>query len=398
MPSNGLHSSVKTGETPVPGLAGWVARFAVFIKSRGFRVFQSGILDTLRSLEQINLSSREDFFSALRANLVTNDMEWAQFLDLFEEFFRENDQEDEKSKDDSDSPGNSDDASETDPKYQTESKAEQACEMVDQDQKEFFDGVSYSPVSILERKDLSRFCREDIQVAQLTLKKMLEPFKIQTSRRSKRSRKRGDMDFPKIMRKSLKNGGVPLELFYKEKRRRLKRLVILADVSGSMDRYARFVMPFILGLKGIGSRAEVFVFSTSLTPITTTLRHLSLEKALERISEEVPDWSGGTRIGYSFQQFNQHHGITLLNRRTVLVILSDGWDLGGKKLLEREMENLSRKAHTVIWLNPLAGDPDYEPICQGMKVALPYVDYLLPVASLQNLRKVGKLLSKVMLH
>jgi len=126
--------------------------------------------------------------------------------------------------------------------------------------------------------------------------------------------------------------------------------------------------------------------------------HLSLEKALERISREVPEWSGGTRIGYSLHQFNQEHGVTLLNRRTVVVILSDGWDLGGRVLLEREMRNLRKKSHTVIWLNPLAGDPDYEPICQGMKVALPYVDHLLPADSLQSLRRVGRLLARVVTH
>ncbi len=206
------------------------------------------------------------------------------------------------------------------------------------------------------------------------------------------------MDFRRIIRKSLKTGGMPLELFYKKRKKRLKRLVILADVSGSMDRYARFVMPFILGLKGIGSRAQVFVFSTSLTPITSVVRRLSIEKALEYISQLVPDWSGGTRIGYSLHQFNEGHGESLLNKRTVVVVMSDGWDLGGRELLKREMKTLSRKAHSVIWLNPLAGDTEYRPVCRGMQTALPYVDYFLAADSLQNLKKVGRTLSRVMAH
>ena len=189
-----------------------------------------------------------------------------------------------------------------------------------------------------------------------------------------------------------------MELFFKEKKKRLKRMVILADVSGSMDRYAQFVMPFMLGLRGVGSRAEVFVFSTSLTPVTFIIRHLSFEKALERIAREVPEWSGGTRIGYSLHQFNQAHGHRLVSQRTVVVILSDGWDLGGKELLRREMEALARKAHTVIWLNPLAGDPDYQPVCQGMRIALSYVDYFLPADSLQSLKQVARLLSRIMIH
>jgi uncharacterized protein with von Willebrand factor type A (vWA) domain len=110
------------------------------------------------------------------------------------------------------------------------------------------------------------------------------------------------------------------------------------------------VMPFILGMKGIGSRAEVFVFSTSLTPVTHVIRKQTLDRVLEMIVGEVPDWSGGTRIGYSLHQFNEAHGHRLLNRRTVVVILSDGWDLGAKNLLRREMETLSAKVHAVSWL------------------------------------------------
>jgi uncharacterized protein with von Willebrand factor type A (vWA) domain len=206
------------------------------------------------------------------------------------------------------------------------------------------------------------------------------------------------MDFPRIMKKSLKTEGIHMGLFYRQKKKRLKHLVILADVSGSMDKYARFVMPFILGLRGMGSRAEVFVFSTSLTSISFILRHLSIEKALERAAREVPDWSGGTRIGYSLHQFNQGQGQRLLSRRAVVVILSDGWDLGGKEILRREMAILNTKAHCVIWLNPLAGYPEYQPLCQGMKLALPYVDYFLPVDTLESLKKVGTLLSRVMVH
>jgi len=123
-----------------------------------------------------------------------------------------------------------------------------------------------------------------------------------------------------------------------------------------------------------------------------------VERALELISREVPDWSGGTRIGYSLHQFNQAHGERLLNRRTVVVVMSDGWDLGGRDLLIREMEDLNRRAHCVIWLNPLAGSEDYWPTCRGMQAALPYVDYFLPADTLQSLKRAGRTLSRVMVH
>jgi uncharacterized protein with von Willebrand factor type A (vWA) domain len=157
-------------------------------------------------------------------------------------------------------------------------------------------------------------------------------------------------------------------------------------------------MPFLLGLRGVGSKAEVFVFSTSLSSISFLIRHFNYDEILDHIASSVPDWSGGTRIGYSLHQFNQGPGQRLLNRRTVVLILSDGWDLGGKELLRREMEMLRRKAYCVVWLNPLAGDPGYEPVCGGMKVALPYVDHFVPVSNLQSLKQVGRIISRAMVH
>jgi len=226
----------------------------------------------------------------------------------------------------------------------------------------------------------------------------MEPFRIDSSRRLKKSGKTGLLDFPRIMRKSLRADGLPLVFFYKKKKKRLRRLVVLADVSGSMDRYARFVMPFLLGLRAAGSRAEVFVFSTSLTSITFIVRHVGLDKAMERISLEVSDWSGGTRIGFSLGQFNQIYGRRLLTKRSVVVILSDGWDLGSKALLRREMAALSRGVHCLIWLNPLIGDLHDQPLCQGMRAALPYVDHLLPANNMESLRRAGRLLSRVIIR
>jgi uncharacterized protein with von Willebrand factor type A (vWA) domain len=377
-----------------PGLAGKVVRFADFLKGQGFRIFQSSVHDSLRSLEEIDILERADVFAVLRANLVTNDLEWTQFKNLFDEFWSRSDRK--PAKVESLSRRRRDRGGNPDLDVFKDVRNERSSGLDLNDRKEWLEGIAYSPVSNVEKKDFGRFDNADIQIAQLALKRIIKPFLIQVSRRTKRSRKQGDTDFPRIMRKSLKTDGLPVDLFYKAKKKRLKRLVILADVSGSMDRYARFVMPFMLGLRGIGPRAEVFVFSTSLTSITFTVRHLSIDKAVERIAREVPDWSGGTRIGYSLHQFNQDHGRMLVSRRTVVVILSDGWDLGGKEILRREMAELSRKAYCVIWLNPLAGDPEYQPVCHGMRIALPFVDYFLPADNLMSLKRVGRLLSRVM--
>jgi uncharacterized protein with von Willebrand factor type A (vWA) domain len=381
------------------GLISRIISFAAFLRDRGFRVFQSSIHDALRGLEVIDLANRTDFFFCLRSNLSTTDLEWAQFETLFEEFWGRMDQVVQETENEQQRPEpDARDGGEGE-ECQQETQTEESNDAKPPGDKEWLEGVAYSPVvSTIETKDLGRFNQADVQVANLALKKMMEPFKLDTSRRSRRSRKTGRMDFQRIIRKSLKTGGIPFELFFKRKKMRLKRLVILADVSGSMDRYAQFVMPFLLGLRGIGSRAEVFVFSTSLTSITFSVRHMSFEKVISHIAQAVPDWSGGTRIGFSLHQFNEIHGQRLLSQRTVVVVLSDGWDLGAKVLLKREMEHLSRKCHKVIWLNPLAGDPDYEPLCRGMNTALPYVDHFMAADSLQSLKRVGRLLSRVMVH
>ncbi len=372
-----------------------VILFSRFLRNRGFKVFSSCIVDALRGLESVDIAKREDFFSVLRANMVATDLEWRIFRELFDEFWQGllGEGEEERKEE---CKGDLLDQCE-DQAMEREIGAPTA-ERADTDgpcKKEYLEGSTYSPVAVLEKKDLSKFERGDIQIAQLILKNMMAPFKITAARRFKRSRKPGDIHFRLMMKKSMKADGIPMELFYRARKKRLKRLVILADVSGSMDRYAQFVMPFIMGLKGIGSRAEAYVFSTSLTAISPILRKCNVDKVLELIANEVPDWSGGTRIGESLQQFVERYGRRHLNKRTVILIMSDGWDLGARKLLTRGMETISNKVHCIIWLNPLAGDPAYKPVCGGMQAALPYVDYFLAAESLRSLKKVGKTLTKV---
>jgi uncharacterized protein with von Willebrand factor type A (vWA) domain len=372
-----------------------VILFARFLRSHGFKVFSTGIVDALKGLKETDLLDREDFFNVLRANLVAGDMEWKLFRDLFEEFWGAEEAPKEKGREDQAEesvPDSEDLIMAAPPQHATEDRVD----LLAPGKKESLEGTLYSPVALFEKRDLSQFERGDIQIAHLILKNIMASFRLAESRRFKRSNKSRDMDFRLILKRSLKVEGLPLDLFYRRRKRRLKKLVILADVSGSMDRYVRFLMPFLLGLRGIGSQSEVYVFSTSLTRITFFVRKLPVEKALSRISSEVPDWSGGTRIGESLQQFHERYGQRHLNKRTVVVIMSDGWDLGVRSLLQKEMQRLSGKVHSVIWLNPLAGDPEYRPLCRGMQAVLPYVDHLLAADSLQSLRRVGRVLSKVM--
>jgi len=380
---------------PDQSIAQRVILFARFLRSHGFKVFSTGTVDALKGMQETGLQDRKDFFHILRANMVTGDMEWKLFNDLFEEFWRAREDPQEKGPEDQEGesvPNPEDLIMVAPPQHANEDRVD----LLVPGKKDSLEGTLYSPVALFEKKDLSQFERGDIQVAHLILKHMMASFRLAESRRFKRSNKARDMDFRRILKRSLKVEGLPVELIYRRRKKRLKKLVILADVSGSMDRYVRFLMPFLLGLRGIGSQSEVYVFSTSLSRITFFVRKLPVEKALSRIAGEVPDWSGGTRIGESLQQFHERYGQRHLNKRTVVVIMSDGWDLGARSLLQKEMQTLSAKVHCVIWLNPLAGDPEYRPLCKGMQAVLPYVDHLLAADSLQSLRRVGKVLSKVM--
>ncbi|MEW6665108.1 MAG: VWA domain-containing protein [Thermodesulfobacteriota bacterium] len=389
-------ASSEGGRSRETGLPGQVVLFARLLKERGFKAFSSGVEEALRGLDQIDISVKEDFFAVLRATLVCSDLEWHLFPELFRSFWFQEEKVEKETP-----PGElwEEEAQKgrAGGEILVQESAGKERSKVEEDlEREFLEGVSYSPVSVVEQKDLGRFQTADIPVAQLALKNLISPFRPEASRRRKRSSRPGDMDFRRVMRKGLRSEGIPLVLYFKRRRKRLKRMVVLADVSGSMDRYARFVMPFILGLRGISWRAEVFVFSTSLTPVTSILKRHGVEDVLEAIAREVPDWSGGTRIGYSLHQFNRRYGKRHLNRRTVVVILSDGWDLGARSLLLKEMESLSNQVHAVIWLNPLAGDPGYAPLLRAMEDLLPYLDYLLPADSLQSLKRVGRTLAKVM--
>jgi uncharacterized protein len=377
------------------GLTEQVILFARFLKHHGFKVFSSSVVDALRGLDAGGISARQDFFHILRANFTSTDVEWTLFSDLFEAFWRQAPKEEGRKEGEGtrELPECMQDALlERMNPVEGEEKADRSAKH----EKECLEGAFYSPVALLEKKDLSSFDRKDIQIAGLILKHMMFPFRLSDARRFERSRRPGNIHFRLILKKSLKAGGIPFDLYYRRKKKRLKKLVILVDVSGSMDRYARFVMPFIMGLKGVGARADVYVFSTSLTPITRFVRKLPLEKALDMISEAVPDWSGGTRIGDSLRQFNERYGSKHLNKKTIAVIMSDGWDLGAKRVLRDEMAALAHRVHSVLWLNPLARDPDFKPLCKGMQTVLPFVDHLLPADSLSSLRRVGRTLTRVM--
>jgi uncharacterized protein with von Willebrand factor type A (vWA) domain len=206
------------------------------------------------------------------------------------------------------------------------------------------------------------------------------------TRRAERARRGEHVDLRRTLRGSLRTGGEPTRLAHRRRRVIRRRVVLLCDISGSMEPYARAYLQF---LTCAGRNAEAFVFATRLTRITRALATRSPERAIQRAAAAAPDWSSGTRIGEALKAFNDRHGRRGMARGAVIVILSDGWERGEPALVAREMERLSRLAYRIVWVNPRAASESFVPRVGGMAAALPYVDALVSGHSLEALGEVA---------
>jgi hypothetical protein len=196
-----------------------------------------------------------------------------------------------------------------------------------------------------------------------------------------------------MFRRSLATGGDVLEWVWRRPVRRPRALVVICDISGSMERHARVLLRFSQALASSAVRTEAFVFGTRLTRVTRLLRDRDRDRALDRVADTVTDWSGGTRIGESFREFNQQWARRVLRSSAVVVVVSDGWDRGDPALVARETARLQRSCHRLIWLNPLASSPGYQPLAGGMSAAMPFIDDFVPAGTLASLERLGVLLS-----
>lgn len=182
----------------------------------------------------------------------------------------------------------------------------------------------------------------------------------------------------------------------REPRKKPRPLVVIADISGSMERYTRLLLHFIYSLtQGLRQRVEAFAFGTRLTRLSRHMRHRDVARALAGVSHAVSDWSGGTRIGESLRTFNYDWARRVLGGGAVVLLISDGWDRGDPELLAKEVDRLRRSCHRLIWLNPLLGSPEYEPLTRGMVAALPYVNDFLPVHNLESLEELARHLERL---
>jgi uncharacterized protein with von Willebrand factor type A (vWA) domain len=203
----------------------------------------------------------------------------------------------------------------------------------------------------------------------------------------------GLLDLRRTIRHSLRHGGEPLRLARRRRKWKRRPLVILCDISGSMDRYARLLLQFIYALAHRLDRVESFVFSTRLTCISRQLRRRNIDDALDEAARSVRDWGSGTRIGEALKHFNYVWARRVLGEGAIVLVISDGWDRGNIDLLAREMDRLHRSCRRLIWLNPLLGAAGYQPLVRGIQAALPHVDDFLPVHNLASLEQLAETLA-----
>ena len=254
---------------------------------------------------------------------------------------------------------------------------------------------TYSDREILRHKNFAEMDTEESEAIKQMMSRLL--WKV-NGRRTRRHRpgKGHLLDLRRTLRLSLRSEGEIFNWSYREPKLKPRPLVVIADISGSMERYTRLLLHFIYGMKAALSQpVEAFVFSTRLTRITRPLQIRDLDLALKNVGQLVNDWAGGTRIGESLKMFNFEWGRRVLGGGAVVLIISDGWDRGDVDLLKREMARLKRNCHRLIWLNPLLGAPGYEPLTRGIQAALPNIDNFLPVHNLVSLEDLAKRLADV---
>ena len=253
----------------------------------------------------------------------------------------------------------------------------------------------WSEEEILRHKDFASLTPEEHEHVR---KLIARAGAVRPERRSRRLRPhaRGRaFDLRRAVRSSLGTGGDVAERAFRRRTLVPRKVVLLCDVSGSMEAYARALLLFVHAVVGTGRGVEAFAFGTRLTRLTPELAERDPERALEAAARRVVDWTGGTRIGASLKAFNDEWGRRALTRGAVVVIASDGWERGETAVVGREMARLARASYAVVWVNPLKGSPEYQPLAGGMRAALPYVDRFLPGHNLASLEGLADVLAGI---
>ena len=370
-------------------------RFAEVLRRLGLEAGPANVLDMVRATEHVHIGRRGEFYQAARSIFVHRRQDLPIFDEAFQVFWRKPNTArsgmDLRSMGEqrrfrkpqvsagSDEPMDDTLALDGDPDDDSVSRIDLTR--------------TYSAREVLRQKDFAQFSGQETAEA----RRMMEGLNWDLGLRRTRRLVPGDganIDVRRTLRRSLQYGGEMLELAERGPKSRPRSLALICDVSGSMERYTRMLLHFIHTI-ATGQNIEAFLFATRLTRITRQLRYRSIDQAINEVSRAVPDWAGGTRIGEAVKTFNYQWLRRTLRGQAIVLIISDGWDRGEPELLARETSRLQRSCHRLIWLNPLLGSPDYQPLTLGMQAALPYVDDFLPVHNMNSLQALAQRLGDI---
>jgi uncharacterized protein with von Willebrand factor type A (vWA) domain len=356
-----------------------IVEFCRFVRANGVGSGTKETIECLQALGAVGSTNPDIFRFTLRAVLCSSKEEWVLFDDLFAAFWSETGSRRA-------APPRKSVVNRLSPQRE----ARVSSVLVGQDAGSDLEGgrkaaSGASAAERLRKIDFAQVPQTDMAELERVSLRLLRRMSYRVSRRL-RSRKRRDLvDLRRTIRRNIGRGGELIELNYKGRKRERARLVILLDVSDSMNLYSLFLLKFAYVLGRRSKQVASFVFSTNLVAVSKVLSAQSLSGALETLSLTTTGWSGGTKIGSSLQEFNRLHAGRLLGRSTVFIILSDGWDTGTPAVLAAELRKIKGRVHKLIWLNPLLGLEEYEPITRGMSAARPYIDVFAPAHNLNSL-------------
>ena len=363
-----------------------LVHFGRLLRGAGLDVHTGRLLDAVQGIEQVGLRSREDLRLTLRTILVHRHEDFRRFDQAFELFWREHR---------ASTRDNVLGAIGERPREVSVRTARGAIEATVQDETgegapEALRGSirTWSPDDVRRTKDFAQFTPAEIEQARLALRDLKWRVAMRRTRRwSPGAGAR--LDLRRVVRKNMQHGGELLVLPRRRRKEKMRPVVLLCDISGSMETYSRMLLHFAYALARSRARVEAFLFATQLTRITRHLHSTRAEDVVKAVNRAVPDWSGGTRIGDAIATFNRCWGRRLLGHGPVVLLISDGWDRGDPAILRAQMARLQRSCHRLIWLNPLLGSPEYEPLTRGMQAALAHVDDFLPAHNLASLESLA---------
>ena len=378
-----------------PRLADNVLHFVRVLRAAGLPVGPAKVIDALAAVEAVGVAQRTDFREALAAVLVSRREHLAMFEQAFDVFWR-NPRLVERM------------MAELLPKVRgpvADARDELPARLAqallpppppggDAERTDLDATFTFSAREVLQKKDFATMSKDELDEVREIMRRLELPLPERRVRRTRSAPRGHRVDLRASLRRSTGAAGTLAPLRFRERRRRPPPLVVLCDISGSMDRYARMLLHFVHALANDRHRVQVLTFGTRLTNITRQLRHRDVDVALARVSDAVDDWAGGTRIGRCLAEFNHRWSRRLLGQNAVVLLISDGLDADAGDGLAFEAERLAKSCMRLVWLNPLLRYSGFEARPAGIRALLPYVDDFLPVHNLESLQDLARALTR----